>query len=540
MEKKKLDRLFQEQFRDFEVSPPEQVWTDIEARLRKKKKRRVIPIWLWTSAAAILVIGLGVLLTWDSGQTGLPSSPSDGGIVVQDPAETAADSLDQADGIRSNQVIAEQSTEADVNLKNPIANDDESNPATLNDLRNQTANPSNANANQRPSNPKSGIRSHEGLVQSEEKQSGRKQSGRKQSEENQNREKTDQPRAAQNQGAEINLTPFKSREGIADRQKSGSEQNPTAPKTNNVSESGQLTQTETPKTDDTANRPLTINPVSELAVVQESKTESQPDSTAVATVEPNALEELLNEKENQITAKGQKINRWQITSSVAPIYFSSASDGSPLDPRFESSSKSYKPSVSFGVGAQYAINKRLSVRSGVNSVAFEYTTNDIVFFQTPDASPMANIKTNSQGSIIQIVPNQAALTLPARTLGKRTFEGVLNQRTSYIEVPVEMSYKLVDQKLGIDLIGGFSSLFLNENSISLESAAMNMDIGEAQNLNDVHFSTNVGVGFRYRFMRSFEASFEPMFKYQLNTYSNNSGNFKPYFFGLYTGLSYKF
>src|SRR5690606_4647838 len=224
-------------------------------------------------------------------------------------------------------------------------------------------------------------------------------------------------------------------------------------------------------TDDTAHRPLTINPVPELAVVQ-PQTESQPDSTAIATVEPNALEELLNEKENMITAQGQKINRWQITSSVAPIYFSSASDGSPLDPRFESSSKSYKPSVSYGVGAQYAINKRLSVRSGVNSVAFEYTTNDIVFFQSPDAAQLANIKTNSQGSIIHILPNHATMTMPAREMGKRTFEGALNQRTSYIEVPIEMSYKLIDRKFGIDLIGGFSSLFLNENSISLESAAM--------------------------------------------------------------------
>ncbi|MBC8883582.1 hypothetical protein H9X57_09985 [Flavobacterium piscinae] len=37
-DKKNLDRLFQEQFKDFEEIPPEIVWKNIEAELTKKKK----------------------------------------------------------------------------------------------------------------------------------------------------------------------------------------------------------------------------------------------------------------------------------------------------------------------------------------------------------------------------------------------------------------------------------------------------------------------------------------------------------------------
>ena len=33
---------------------------------------------------------------------------------------------------------------------------------------------------------------------------------------------------------------------------------------------------------------------------------------------------------------------------------------------------------------------------------------------------------------------------------------------------------------------------------------------------------------------------EPVFKYQLNTFTNTSGDFRPYFVGFYTGLSFKF
>ena len=39
-EKKNIDRLFQEQFRGFEKTPNNQVWLNIEAELKKDKKRK--------------------------------------------------------------------------------------------------------------------------------------------------------------------------------------------------------------------------------------------------------------------------------------------------------------------------------------------------------------------------------------------------------------------------------------------------------------------------------------------------------------------
>ncbi|RZK08828.1 MAG: hypothetical protein EOO46_13980, partial [Flavobacterium sp.] len=57
-DKKNIDRLFQEKFKDFEVEPNEQIWINIDAALREKKKRRVIPIWFkLTGIAAGLILG---------------------------------------------------------------------------------------------------------------------------------------------------------------------------------------------------------------------------------------------------------------------------------------------------------------------------------------------------------------------------------------------------------------------------------------------------------------------------------------------------
>ena len=85
-----------------------------------------------------------------------------------------------------------------------------------------------------------------------------------------------------------------------------------------------------------------------------------------------------------------------------------------------------------------------------------------------------------------------------------------------------------------------STLFLNENNLSVVSNGYSVNAGKADNLNDVSFTSNIGLGFKYKFRTSFQANVEPKFKYQLNTFSDNEGGFKPYFIGIYSGLSFSF
>ena len=60
-EKKHIDRLFQESFKDFEATPSDAVWKNIEANLNKKKKRRMIPIWWrYAGVAALLLLLLTI------------------------------------------------------------------------------------------------------------------------------------------------------------------------------------------------------------------------------------------------------------------------------------------------------------------------------------------------------------------------------------------------------------------------------------------------------------------------------------------------
>jgi len=60
-ERKNIERIFQEKFKDFEVNPAEEVWGNIEKKLDEKKRRRIIPFW-WklSGVAAVFFIGFFV------------------------------------------------------------------------------------------------------------------------------------------------------------------------------------------------------------------------------------------------------------------------------------------------------------------------------------------------------------------------------------------------------------------------------------------------------------------------------------------------
>ena len=61
-EKKNIERLFQEKFKDFEAIPPQDSWDIIASKLNKKKKKRVIPFWFKLSGIAASFVILGTLI----------------------------------------------------------------------------------------------------------------------------------------------------------------------------------------------------------------------------------------------------------------------------------------------------------------------------------------------------------------------------------------------------------------------------------------------------------------------------------------------
>ena len=201
--------------------------------------------------------------------------------------------------------------------------------------------------------------------------------------------------------------------------------------------------------------------------------------------------------------------------------------------------------MSYGIRASYAINNKFTVRSGINKVNLGYNTNDVIIFETIGLNHRVQLQnvnsaSNSNSNTpISIISAESLNNLSSNDFSNSTYS--INQALGYIEIPLELQYNLSDKKLKINLIGGFSSLFLNDNEIYSESANGNRTfLGEANNINKTSYSANFGFGFNYHISKKIDLNLEPMFKYQINTFKNTSGNFTPFFIGVYTGFAIKF
>ena len=263
-----------------------------------------------------------------------------------------------------------------------------------------------------------------------------------------------------------------------------------------------------------------------------------------AFLEEISTEESITSRMAEIPVDVKPLNehekKWSVGPTVAPVYYNSLQSGSPINPGLAGNAKTSDNAMSYGVKINYQISNKFFIQSGLNKVELAYNTKNVNAYISASKNALSNINSNKTGVILTPVAGNQRGTSLENDLNKSSLSGNLNQSIEYFELPVEMKYNLYNKRLGLNLVGGFSTLFLTDNSISMVTSNNVTDLGNANNLNDFNFSGNVGVDLDYKLSKSWYLNVAPMFKYQFNTYSNNSGNFRPYYFGLYSGLNYKF
>lgn len=548
---KNIERLFQEKFKDFEALPPQDSWDIIASRLNeKKKKKRIVPIWFQFSGIAASLFIIGALIWNFSGENNSTEIPNSNNTIVN---------TEDAKGNSNNSNITSPNNEA-------IVSDSKSNEESLDKKSNNSIHQYNEKSMDEKlvnSKLKNNSNRRNGLV------SNGKLENNINANSNQKGFKKDKNNFKKQSSSEINsenvFVANAEKNKAKRKSKSKSNKNNSAFENlfddNNVVNNSREDKTsinketidaffenKTSNTTTITNNDSITKQTNNSDVVVSNEIITQ-DSTLVAEVskETNPLEELLKEKEagKNEDEKEEKRSKWAISTNASPVYFNSLAQGSSIDQQFDSNSKNYATTLSLGIAGSYAINNKLSIKTGVNNINISYNTNDVLFdarmnnvenniptiSRNPEAS---NMVFSSKANVVETLSGDVENVIIENNVG------ALQQNISYIEVPLELSYKLLDKKFGIEVIGGMSTLFLNQNNISLVANGIEMEVGRANNLNSIHFSSNVGLGFKYSFWKSFNANFQPMFKYQINTFSENSGNFKPYFIGLYTGISFSF
>ena len=475
-EKKNIDRLFQEQFRGFEETPNNQVWLNIEAELKKDKNRKVLPIWFKYTGIAAAFF-LGLFIL-NTNQT--------------------------FDLKTENRIVLDNKT-----LKKPL----NKKPIFLQKSSKEIQIVSNSKENSKHKKEIITTNFPKSIAKIEKK-----------------------------------VRPYSSSNALGDKKKNPNDAG-IYPLKNNLPLKQSVT-------NENNNNYITLNTdknsvtnTNSLADVQNQaiekknlKEKEEPEKQLSNTPEsPNELEEIMKAKSalKKALVSNSK-NKWQISPNVGRVYMNANSGGSPIDEQLSDYEKKSDKSVSFGIGVQYAVSNKIVVRTGINKLVLGHNTNNVLYSTGLTANNLRNIEYFSNNAVKFVNERNYGLLTTTEKEMQSTNTGNLNQKMGYYELPMEVSYAVLDKKFGINLIGGFSTLFLNENAISMVSPQSKIELGAAKNLSQVHFSTNVGLGFKYQITKPLQINVEPMVKYQLNTFSNNSGDFKPLFIGLYSGISYGF
>lgn len=244
------------------------------------------------------------------------------------------------------------------------------------------------------------------------------------------------------------------------------------------------------------------------------------------------------EKESEDeTTESLPAKRLSVSTTVAAVYFDNLGTGNSIGSQFNNNKSSGEVSVAYGVNIAYQLSEKVKIRSGINKVDLSLNTQDVGYTSAVNAIARGSEQVNFDSPLSPTPSGQ--LGNEATTFATSGISGELSQNMGFIEVPVEIEYAIIDKQVGLHLIGGASTLFLNDNMVTLHSPDAANNLGKAQNLNNVSFSTNIGFGIDYNISGSFRWNLEPIFKYQLETFDDAPG-VKPYTFGIYSGFSFRF
>ena len=515
MEKKNLDKLFQKEFESFEAKPDDKVWAKIQASLDKKKKKRVIPIW-WSlgGAAALLAILMYVFI---------PKDNLDGAEeqIITDTRNTES-------------VMPNDTNRELINEKNgsPLDQDAQNTPLVGTEKDKVKDNSFEKTQENGSKGSLRGVAPTNEVTNAYHRQS-----------QTPNVKQT----PLKSDVSEVAQESSKTKKEAIDRKAEGNQRFSDIPIKENGATETLVTATEQTK----KNEEVTPNNTTIVEAKPEEKEAAQ--TNPLVNDKKSIFDAIAEAKDDDKESKEkQSYNRWAMGPSVAPVYFDASGEGSPIHSNFTQNSKSGNLNLSYGLTVSYNVSKKLSVRSGVHRVDFGYDTNEISFsssLQAPTSEIIDNInysqssrnlvvRSNVAGAVQEDVSN--SITAQEFSVPSNLLNGRMVQQLGYVEVPVELNYSLLDKKVGINIIGGVSSLFLVDNSVSLESEGLVTNLGSANNVNDVNFSTNIGLGVNYKFTQNIQLNVEPVFKYQLNTFSDTAGSFRPYTVGVYSGVQFKF
>lgn len=263
------------------------------------------------------------------------------------------------------------------------------------------------------------------------------------------------------------------------------------------------------------------------------------DSIIIEQQKINTIVLALKDKDNPQNNNDGDYKPLYVFAHIAPSKFYYPDNKSMIDPSLNSNTKTSEINYNYGVYIGYQMDK-WGVRAGVIKSGQQITTDAGLQYtystQNPDF-PDGEIVAPSNYSGIDYKPgvtNEYVFNMLSEDEENAVF--TLIQKAEFIEVPLEITYQIYDKKLSLGAIAGFSTLYLQDNSVTAKNESGSVLLGSVKDISEISFTINGGIRVSYKILPNLQINAEPLFKYYINTYKNSN----PFTLSLQAGLQYNF
>jgi len=268
-----------------------------------------------------------------------------------------------------------------------------------------------------------------------------------------------------------------------------------------------------------------------------------------------------------MAAEKQEQGGWKMGMYLTPGYSSyNATHSREYEQNMTYSGSSGNANVGGGLSVIYKTSKRLMVESGIyyaqngqkstntinvfsksQDAEYAFSPDEVTYFSNSVQLENGSMAMNSTAGVIAIsaTPKGAELSGGFESLARKTNlmvpGGEFSQVFEFMEVPLLVRYRVVDARLGVELLSGVTTGFLVGNNAYIDNQYGLQNIGKTEDISTVNLSGTVGVGTSYALGKNLSLALEPRFSYYFSSINTNPNvSFKPYRIGIFTGLTYEF
>ena len=275
---------------------------------------------------------------------------------------------------------------------------------------------------------------------------------------------------------------------------------------------------------------------------------------------------LIAQNASDIAGKTTRQGNWELGFRLSPGYSSQSSNHSEeYEKNMTWADTDGSVDVNGGISVEYKAGKRWSLESGIyyaqngqssgnyiqtyaSNITAEYADSRATgYFNTPVEVKQGIMAMNSAAGVIEFAKTPENTEVYAGLDAQSNYSNILltsgefSQVFDFIEVPLYVKYLLIDRKVDIELLGGFSANWVVGNNVYMAYEGTRENIGKTADISSLSYSGALGIGLAYELGKRFSVSVEPRFNYFLSSINKSEAvDYRPYRMGIYSGVNYRF